>query len=565
VKAEKLLPEVPASAVPARVVRHGGLAPTLDDVWLVGTLVFAFLVATLLAAEQTDYWWTVKLGDGLWATHQFPQADPLAFTSTRQPYIEQQWLAQLILSAVHAWGGLAAALLLRAAVLVLTAGLLYHAARRAGAVAAAAAAACSLAMLIVVGGAAIRPQLFAIPLFTLFLLGTTVWAARAWTLWALPLVMVAWVNLHGSFPLGLVLIGIALLAHGLGLLGSPDRSAASLRRLAADPLLRRLAALLTLCAVATLVNPYGLGILPWLVDFLRVQSGQTGLPLQATEWLPTSLATVHGTLFFLGVLALLIALLRAGPPGLGDLLRLLTFGVLALQAVRSTVWWALVAAPVLAWAVNESARGQGLQSAGIGSEHVDRGPASEWRAGASGAWLGGAVADQNADRVGIPALNGALIAGFIAVALLSLPWLRPQALLFAPDRWPIQAPDLPVAAADRLAALPATRLFNAMDWGGYLAWRLAPRQRIFVDGRFQLYPPEVYRDYFAIAAAEPGWAERLAAYDVDGLVLSRAGQPALVRALADAPIWVSVYCDAEAAIYLPRGQAPGPAVACEGE
>lgn len=148
-----MLREVAASPVPAPATRHRAGALTLDDVWPAGTLVFACLVATLLAAEQTDYWWTVKLGEGLWTTHQLPQADPLAFTSTRPPYVEQQWLAQLLLGAVHAWGGLEAALLLRAGALVLTAALLYHAARRAGAAAAAAAVAGSLAMLIVVSRA----------------------------------------------------------------------------------------------------------------------------------------------------------------------------------------------------------------------------------------------------------------------------------------------------------------------------------------------------------------------------------------------------------------------------
>ena len=67
--------------------------PTLDHVWLAGALAFAALTGLLLPADQTDYWWTVKLGEELWATGRLPGADPLAFTSTRQPYVEQQWLA----------------------------------------------------------------------------------------------------------------------------------------------------------------------------------------------------------------------------------------------------------------------------------------------------------------------------------------------------------------------------------------------------------------------------------------------------------------------------------------
>ncbi|HLH21036.1 MAG TPA: hypothetical protein VK066_00820 [Chloroflexota bacterium] len=522
----------PGAALGVTGRRGGRRTLTLDHVWLVGTLVFAFLTGTLLAAEQPDYWWTVKLGEGLWATHQLPPADPLAFTSTRQPYVEQQWLAQLVLAAVHGWGGLEAALLLRAAILVLTAALLYHAARRAGAGAPAAATACSLAMLSVVGGAAIRPQLLAIPLFALFLLGTTTSAGRGWTLWALPAAMVVWANAHGSFPLGIALVGIALLARALEELAPLDGLVGVWRRVWREPLTRRLALLLGLCLLAPLVNPYGAGIIPWLVDYLTFNLGGTGLATLSQEWLPTSLGTVHGTLFFLGAFVLAVVLLRAGPPRLADLLRLLVFGVLALQAVRSTLWWAMVAAPVLAWGITVAVRGPG---------RVDK-----------AASAGGTIGDASADRVGVPALNAVIVAGFLAVAALSLPWLRPLGLLFAPDRWPIQGPDLPVAAADRLATLPTTRLYNAMDWGGYLAWRLAPRQRIFVDARFQLYPPVVYQDYFAIANAAPGWAECLAAHAVDGIVISRADQPALLRALVGAGGWQAVYCDDVAAVYVRR-------------
>jgi hypothetical protein len=545
VKVQETAADRASTAGVAAVPRRGAWSLSLDDVWLAGTLVFAFLVGTLLAAEQTDYWWTVKLGEGLWASRELPQADPLAFTSTRQPYIEQQWLAQLVLAAVHAAGGLEAALLLRAVLLVVTAALLYYAARRRGAAAAAAAAACSLAMLSVVGGAAIRPQLLAIPLFALTLVGTTVCAARGWTLWALPLAMVAWANVHGSFPLGIALVGIACLGHAIGLLERRAGLEGNVRRVLEDALMRHLAALLGLCLLAPFVNPYGVGIVPWLVDYLTFNLGGTGLTTLSAEWLPTSLGTAHGTLFFLGVLLLVVALLRAGPPTVGDALGLFAFGVLALQAVRSTLWWALVAAPVLAWALSIAAAGRRAEA----KELCPQAGAPEPRD----------------DRVGIPALNALLVAGFVAVAALSLPWLRPHGLLFAPDRWPLQAPDLPVAAADRLAELPATRLYNPMDWGGYLAWRLAPRQRIFVDGRFQLYPPALYQDYFAIAAAEPGWSERLAGYGVEAIVLSRAGEPVLVRALLASDGWQPAYCDEFAAIFVPRAAGADPAARCRVE
>ncbi len=543
-------PPAPASTPrSAAAVRPSALL-SLDAVWLAATLAFAFLVGTLLQADQTDYWWTVKLGQELLASGHLPTADPLSFTATRQPYVEQQWLAQLILGATHQLGGLEAALLLRGVLLVLSVGLLYHLCRVRGAPASAACAACGLALLSVVGGAAIRPQLLAIPLFMIFLAGTTVWLRHRWVLAVLPLTMVAWANLHGSFPLGIALIGAALVGTAIttfqrqGQDGERQEAPASdAQSLGGLPALRRLGLLLLLCGLAPLANPYGLGILPWLADYLTFNTGGTGLSTLSIEWLPTSIGTAHGVLFFASVLLLVAVLLRVGPPSPADCLRLLGFALLALQAVRSTVWWALAAAPVLAWAL-ANLRVGGARPATAAAARDAPSPVA------------------SASRAGIPTINAALIAAFVLTAALSLPWLRPLGLLYPPARWPVADPRLPTGAADFAATLPATRLYNTMDWGGYLAWRLAPRQRIFVDGRFQLYQPELYRDYFAIAHAELGWADKLAAYGVEALLVSRQAQRELLRAAEADGSWQAVYCDADAAVYLPRAQAAGRTVAC---
>ena len=57
----------PAGRRAASAVPRSSSLLTLDAVWLAATLTFAFLVGTLLQADQTDYWWTVKLGEGLLA------------------------------------------------------------------------------------------------------------------------------------------------------------------------------------------------------------------------------------------------------------------------------------------------------------------------------------------------------------------------------------------------------------------------------------------------------------------------------------------------------------------
>jgi hypothetical protein len=494
----------------------------LDHVWLSATLVFAFLGGTLPKADNMDYWWTVKLGEGLLATRQLPTHDWLTFTATHTPYVEQQWLAQVVFAALYHWVGLEGTLVVRGLLLAGMSAGLFVASRRLGASAAMAAVACQLALPLIAGGAAMRPQLLALPLFTLVLLGTTIWRGRAWTLVALPLGMAVWANLHGSFPLGLVLVGLAVAGRAweVGLVGWRD-----------DRLLRRLLLLLALCAPAWLVTPYGLGLVAWLGDYLTFTNGAQGLPALNSEWQATSWTELYGKLFILSAFVLVITLVRVGPPGPADSLRLLVFAALALQAVRSTVWWGLVMAPVLAWGLS------GLRRSG---------PA--------------AAVPGPRQRLGWPAANAALIAGLLVLAGLSLPWLRPLNPIYTPERFPVADPEVPAAAADYAATLSATRLYNDYNWNGYLAWRLAPQQQLFV--RMWFYPAQFWRDYFAIARAQPGWADLLRQYEVDGLVLSRKDEAPLLAAMEADGSWRAVYCDATSAVYLPRATAGDRTVPC---
>jgi hypothetical protein len=515
---------------------------SLDRVWLVTVVALTFAAANGFPVDQTDYWWTVKLGDLLWVSGQLPTADALTFTATRQPYVEQQWLAQLILAAVHRLGGLEAALLLRAGLLAAAMGLLFHTCYRVCGRAALAALATLAALPLVLPGAATRPQLLVIPFFVLFLTTTILWLDRPWVLVALPLTMVVWVNVHGSFTLGLALLAIAVVGRGWSapwrrdtpVAGGPHASGLGRPTLA-----------LALCLLAVLANPYGIGIVPWLIDFVLFHSGGPEASVMATEWLPTSLAERAGALYFASVLVVLSLLIRSGPPPVAHTLRLLAFGLLALLAVRSGLWWALVMAPALAWALAAPPR------------TTSRPPAP---AVAAPSRLGISPAPASrtlTTRTGV--LHAALLVALLFAAAASLPSVRDALGVGGP----IADPSQPRAAGEYLAGLDGPRrLLNYADWGGYLAWRLAPQSRVFVDGRFGIYPPSVYRDYFRVSSAGQAWDTTLDAHAVDGLVLSRGAQADLLAALAAHPAWRRVYCDPLAAVYVRAAAATGEEAAC---
>jgi hypothetical protein len=526
---------------PALGAHHHALS--LDTVWLLIAAAYPFVVLnfTSLSVDDGDFWWTLALGKFTWAAGTLPTTDPLPYTPTPVPYVQAQWLAALLLYGTYRLGGFELLLVLRAAIVAAAFALLYLGCRRAGAAPALAGLATLLTLPLVNVGLSLRPQLFALVPFMLYLEATRRPALGATARYVLPPVMVFWANVHGSFLFGLLLVGLALVARLIDL-ARPDREeqndsqpapgpgagwASWPHRAAADSRVRALAVLLGLSALAPLANPYGLGFLGYLRDYLAVNPGHGELGGLLTEWLPTSLGTPAGPTFFVSLALLAGALYASGAAlgavrwprqrlGTGEALRLLVFGWLALRWIRGIVWWGLVLPAPLA----------GM---------VQRG-------------LFGAPAEQPAR--GSPPVN-ALLAGLaLVVAVTSLPWWRDALPLGEPS---IVSSSPLVVGTDRLAADAPRRLFHYIAWGPYLAWRLNDGGHIFIDGRFEAYRPEVFADYEAISRAAPGWDTRLASYDVDHVVLSRAEQPALVAAVASAPEWQETYADGDVVVYRRRG------------
>jgi hypothetical protein len=517
----------PAPRIGAATVGHGRRRPsvTLDAVWLAIAAAYPFVVLNFdaLRVDDGDFWWTLALGRATWLAGALPAADPLPFTPTPGPYLQAQWLAGLLLYGSYQLGGFAVVLLLRSGLVAVAFALLYLGCRRAGAAPALAGLCALLALPIVNVGLSLRPQVFALVPFVLYLEGTRRPLAAGRALYLLPLVMVFWANVHGSFVFGLLLVGLALLARLLDL-----ARAGRLRHAPTDAEARALFALFLVSVLAPLANPYGLGFVAYLRDYLAVNPGHVAVGGLLTEWLPTSLATPGGAPFFGSVLIMLVLLYasaryRANSPprevfGLGtaEALRLLVLVWLALRWIRAIIWWGLVLPAPLAGL---------LQRALIGAPAGLAPP-------------------------GRPALNRILLVLAVAAAVGSLPWWRAALPGLAPESRALIEPSPLIAAADLI--LPdeqAGHVFHYVAWGGYLAWRLGPEQRIFVDGRYEAYRPEVFDDYALISAAEPGWEARLTHYGIGQLVLSRAGQAGLVTALDGASGWQSVYQDGDVAVY----------------
>ena len=127
--------------------------------------------------------------------------------------------------------------------------------------------------------------------------------------------------------------------------------------------------------------------------------------------------------------------------------------------------------------------------------------------------------------------------------------------LLAVQAWSVEAnetaPQAEIYPAGTVAYVQSHDLpgeiLNSYNWGGYLIWKLYPEERVYINGRADLYGDEFISEYLRVTYLLPGWEETLARYGV-GHVIVEAQSP-LAGGLALHPAWREVYRDELAVVY----------------
>jgi hypothetical protein len=173
--------------------------PAMLGAFLVGA-VFYFGRAFKIEA---DLWWHLKVGQTILATHHWPTTDSYSFTTAGQPWIASEWLGEVIAAAfsrIYGLRGLDLLLILLSSAVILALYLLATINSNAKAGFAATALLAPLAF----ASFSLRPQM----LGYLFLIVTMIVLelfrrGRKRAVWILPLLLLVWVNTHGSWIIGL--------------------------------------------------------------------------------------------------------------------------------------------------------------------------------------------------------------------------------------------------------------------------------------------------------------------------------------------------------------------------
>jgi hypothetical protein len=404
------------------------------------------LSVALLPSVDEDIWWHLRTGQWILDHHTLPATDPFSRygLESGKPYIAYSWLFEVLAAVVYRGLGLAGFALGR---VVLTLGILVALHRlmaRRQASFAGAAGLCGLAAFALLPLITERPWLFTI-LFSIWTLRVIVDlrnGGASWALWFLPFLFVIWANVHIQFIYGLFLLGLACAAPVVDRLLRREGETTGAAK-AGSPGWWQLVFVTAACFVATLVNPYHVGLYQVVFEY----AGQKANLVYVTEMHALEFRKLSDwcVLALAGVAA--FSLGRRQRASVFDLLLLAAAAWFAFRS-RRDVWFVVLAAAAIA------------------------GPM--------------AIPDR-IPRSFLPnRMQAAVVAGILGLVLTFLGWSRlsEQTLQAAVEAsYPVQAVDVIKRQGYR------GPLYNSYNWGGYLMCEL-PELPVALDGRANFHGDE---------------------------------------------------------------------------
>jgi hypothetical protein len=465
---------------------------TLPRLWAFLAVGLPALAAVVAAMSTIDLTYQLRAGSEILANGAIPTVDSWTFTVQGQPWFDQQWGAQVALNAAFDEFGWTGLVLVRALLVGITFGCLYVIARGSG-LSARNASLLTLASFVVAAPAlALRPQLVGLALFATLLLVLAVRADRPRTVWVIPFIVLVWANVHGSFVLGPIAVGLAWLGD--------------LRERRGPRF--ELLAVAVVSALAACVTPFGPSVWRYAIT-LTADPSVTG---RISEWQRTLPTDVPGLLFYASLVGVLtLAFRRRRSITWPTVLWLLTFALIGVYAVRGIAWWALAVVPPVAVLI-----------AGL--------------------------APQSAKRLGTRAMqraNAVIVALLVLVGVALLPLWRPvDTGTGTPAGLLIDAPS-GVTATLKQTVRAGDRVFNPQPWGSWFEFAV-PDALVSVDSRVEIFPTSVWAAYDAVRAGTPGWEQLLADWKVD-LVTAEPDDLDLVARLKAAG-WTIVSTDSSGTV-----------------
>ncbi|MBW2039878.1 MAG: tetratricopeptide repeat protein [Deltaproteobacteria bacterium] len=485
-------------------------------IWVItGILVLLYGVQRICCF---DIWWHLKTGEWILNNHAIPHKDFFSYTFAGHEWTDFEWLFQVIVYPIYSTLGLSGLIVFKALIIAILVFFLYKNINLLSG-----GKEWIVAFFLIVGLNVIRQRFMVRPqvVFLLFLclyfymLNLYFIKGKSY-LYLLPILQILWVNIHGSFLLGIGLMFVYTFSYFVSLAWSQRND---LKPVFKDRKLRALMISTLLVILVSFASPYGYKT--FTVPFATAAEQEAKRYI--VEWIPFSPKSLliflpdftiwFKGLFIIGIFSFFLR--RENLKKIEHLLIFALFSYMAFSYHRFIGAWGVVMCPIVAFNIAQSFSSVAYKKKMI--QYVKWVPAfiivflSFYVL-----WFTGEYR-----RIGFGLTEGSYPSGTVK-------FIEDHGL--------------------------KGNIFNHYDYGGYLIWHLYPQLKVFIDGR----TPTIYdKDFFWSCRQglnnEKAWRRLLEEYSIDMVLIKDnrvQGYMMFVKRLDDDPDWILVAFDEVSMLFL---------------
>jgi hypothetical protein len=379
-----------------------------------------------------DFWWHIAAGRNILENGAIPSVDPFgmydAANACGQTVLKSEWLGQVSLYSVYRWFGLDGIIYFRAGLLALCLAIVYFRCRLAASASPFALVIMALAGLAILHHTGERPQLFSFLFISLLflLLDSFVRSGNHWALYGILPLMLLWSNTHAGVLMGVASLGLFSIGYVMENRWAQGRFNTSSNQL--------MVVVVFLSCIILVTAPNGLDTFKCII-FQQSGSIRETVSEYASPW-ELWPVTLYYWVFISVTLVSLPGFFSKAYLKQGSLVFVL--GLISVLGYRYIPLFVLVAAPYV-----------------VGS------------------------LDRMLDRIRLPAAAIHLTVLVVALAILGYGFKQDKVFQHGlqEQRFPVGA--VAFIKANKLGG----KMFNSMNWGGYLLWNLSGTTNLFIDGR----------------------------------------------------------------------------------
>jgi hypothetical protein len=483
--------------------------PSIADIFFISLFLLLSFSAGKDLLGDVDTGYHIRAGEYIIDTFSIPRNDIFSFLSPPLPWTAHEWLSEVVMAIIYRALGLTGVVLFFSFIISMVYYLLYKIIKtnEDNLI-----LTVFILLLILISSQIhwlARPHIFSLVLILVwyFMLDLYQYKQRNY-LYLLPPLMLLWVNLHGGFLAGFLLVGIYLFGNVVKFITSQVAEKNNFKKK-----VKLLGLTTAVCLFVSLINPFGYQIL--LFPFKLVSN--KFIMDHVGEFLSPNF---HEFMPFKYLLLLMLAIFAISKRKINiiELLLILAFTNMSLYSVRYIPLFGIISAPILLRQFRPILN----QSDGRLAIFIKKRSESI------------SATDASAKGYLWPALSVVLVVILAANGTIEFEF---------------NAKTKPVAAVEfmKIENLQGN-MFNNDEFGDYIIYDSWPKYKVFVDGRSDMYGVDIMKEYLNVIRINPDWNEIVNKYNFNWIIYN--ANSSLSMFLMERDDWKLIYADKVANIFV---------------